>query len=86
MKIFIEVQIGYRQSACMFYEKILNRKINCLHEQSLGIVYRASTISLYALLKKNNILSLVTTKNGIRTHNHLVHKQTLNHLAKLSMV
>ena len=52
MKIFIEVQIGYRQSACMFYEKILNRKINYLHEQSLGIVYRASTISFYALQKK----------------------------------
>ena len=32
----------------------------------------------------SKILKNLSDCNGIRTHNHLVHKQTLNHLAKLA--
>ena len=37
MKVFIEAQFGYSPLVWMFFEKILNRKINELHERSLQI-------------------------------------------------
>ena len=44
-----------------------------------------SCLNVKELIAQNrrNILSL-SKSNGIRTHNHLVRKRTLNHLAKLA--
>ena len=49
MKSFIETQFGYYRLVWIFHARILNRKINHLHERSLRIVYRDSIIiSLFA--------------------------------------
>ena len=56
MKSFIEAQFGYCPLVWMFHGRVLNRKINHLHERSLQIVYRTSISSLHELIK-NIILS-----------------------------
>ena len=33
-----------------------------------------------------NVIRQIVYCNWIRTHNHLVHKRTLNHLAKLAII
>ena len=58
---------------------------NCKFENNLS----AEEInSLKALMRIKNIIIQKADKsntcNWIRTHNHLVHKRTLNHLAKLA--
>ena len=40
MKSFIEAQFGYCPLVWMFHVRVLNRKINHLHEHSLRIVYK----------------------------------------------
>ena len=41
--------------------------------------FRVNSHSILAWMSRNSLL------NGTRTHNHLVHKWTLNHLAKLAV-
>ena len=36
------------------------------------------------LARSRRHISSLSDSNGIRTHNHLVHKRTINHLAKLA--
>ena len=43
MKSFIQAQFGYFLLVWMFHGRVLNRKINHLHECLLRIVYRVST-------------------------------------------
>ena len=54
MKSFIEVQFGYCPLVWIFHGRVLNRKINRLHQRSLRILYRDSM--------KKIILSLFTTE------------------------
>ena len=41
-------------------------------------------LSMHKCLKKATIYLCKSDSNGIRTHNHLVRKQTLNHLTKMA--
>ena len=46
-------------------------------------VAKKPCFKVYAFMTVNNENKLCYECNGTRTHNHLVHKRTLNHLAKL---
>ena len=39
MKSFIESQFGYCPLIWMFHSRVLNNKINCIHERALRITY-----------------------------------------------
>ena len=43
-----------------------------------------SNLGIKTPLNKVPLLNILSDCNGIRTHNHLVRKRTLNHLAKLA--
>ena len=72
---------------CIFNEiKILNNEIKALQNSS---VHNNSFISVWyyiftgdSFIFNNNVI--LSDSNGIRTYNHLVRKQALNHLAKLA--
>ena len=57
MKFFIEAQFGYCLLVLMFHGRVLNRKINQLHQRSLRIVYKG-IINFF----KKIILLLFTTE------------------------
>ena len=87
MKSFIEAQFGCCPIVWMFHGRVLNRKINHLHERSLRIVYKDSIRSFHELLQKDhsftihlrNIQSLPIRLYKIfllwRRFKHLKHKQ-----------
>ena len=54
MKSFIEAQFGYYPLFWMFHGRVLNRKINHLHERSIGIEYKDSISSVLELLSKDH--------------------------------
>ena len=54
MKSFIETHFGYYPFVWIFHDRVLNSKINHLHERSLRIGYRDSIISFQELLKKDH--------------------------------
>ena len=58
MKTFMEAQFGYCQLVWMFHRRVLNRKINHLHERSLRIVYRDSISSFQELLQKEHSFTI----------------------------
>ena len=58
MKSFIEAQFGYCPLVWMFHGRVLNRKINHLHERSLRIVYRGSISSFHEFLQKDYFFTL----------------------------
>ena len=50
MKAFVESQFGYCPLIWMFHCRILNNKINKLHERALPLVYKNETLSSDELL------------------------------------
>ena len=58
MKSFIEVQFGYCPLVWMFHGRVLNRKINHLHERSLRIVYKDSISSFHELFQKDHSFTI----------------------------
>ena len=62
------------------WKKILFKNINCFHYFKYYLLNKL----LIFMLKwfAGLFLGVLTHCNGTRTHNHLIHKRTLNHLAK----
>ena len=58
MKSIIEAQFGYCPLVWMFHGRVLNRKINHLHERSLRIVYKDSISSFHELLQKDHSFTI----------------------------
>ena len=58
MKTFMEVQFGYCQLVWKCHGRVLNKKINHLHERSLRIVYRDSISSFQELLQKEHSFTI----------------------------
>ena len=58
MKSFTEAQFGYYQLVWMFHGRVLNRKINHLHERSLRIVYKDSISLFHELLQKDHSFTI----------------------------
>ena len=54
MKAFIESQFGYCPLIWMYHSRILNNKINKLHERALRLVYKNNTSSFHELLSIDN--------------------------------
>ena len=54
MKAFIESQFSYCPLVSMFHSRILNNRINKLHERCLRVVYKDSSLSFQELLRKDN--------------------------------
>ena len=52
--------------------------------QSESTLYSCLNVKERLARNKDDICSL-SDSNGIRTHNHLVHKRTLNYLGKLAV-
>ena len=57
-KSFIEAQFDYFPLVSMFHSRVLNRKINHLHERSLNIVYRDSINSFHELLQNDHSFTI----------------------------
>ena len=53
IKAFIEFQFNYCPLICMFHWRIMNNKINCIHERALRLVYSDHVYSFDELLKKD---------------------------------
>ena len=60
MKAFVESQFGYCPLISMFQGRILNNKINKLHERALRLVYKNETLSFDKLLDLDNLLQYIT--------------------------
>ena len=58
VKTFIESQFGYCPLIWMFHSRILNNRINRLHERALRLVYKNSTLSFEELLQKDNSVTI----------------------------
>ena len=58
MKSFIESQFSYCPLIWMFHSRILNRRINCLHERCLRLVYKDSQLTFEELLRKDRSFSI----------------------------
>ena len=54
MKAFIQSQFGYCQLTWMFHGRILNNKINRLHERALRLVYKDNFLTFEQLLSIDN--------------------------------
>ena len=58
MKTFIESQFDYCPLIWMFHGRIVNKKINYLHERALGIVYKDYINSFEDVLKRDKSVTL----------------------------
>ena len=58
MKSFIEAQFRHCPLLWMFRGRVLNRKINHLHERSLRIVYEDSISLFHELLQKDHSFTI----------------------------
>ena len=58
MKSFIEAQFCCCPIVWMFHGRVLNRKINHLHERSLRIVYKDSISSFHEWLQKDHSFTI----------------------------
>ena len=67
--------------------KLLNMKMyDCVFLRVLEWITLCSCLNVKGLLARNSSdFWSFSDCNGIRTHNHLVHKRTLNHLAKMGV-
>ena len=68
-----------------FTINILSLKVSnlCCEMTKFILIFFNFTFKLFSAI---SILYNIPGRNGIRTHNHLVRKRTLNHLAKLVFV
>ena len=69
MKSFIEAWFGYCPLVWMFHGRVVNRKINHLHECSLRILYKDSISSFHELLQKDHSFTIHyrNIQSGYRT-------------------
>ena len=58
MKAFIESQFGYCPLIWMFHSRMLNIRINKLHERALRIVYKNSNLTFEELLQKDQSFTI----------------------------
>ena len=58
MRTFIESQFNYCPLIWMFHGRILNSKINKLHERALRIVYKDDNLSFEELLEKDGSVTI----------------------------
>ena len=58
MKAFIESQFSYCPLIWIFHSKIMNNKINRIHERALRLVYSDHVSSFNELLKKDQSFSI----------------------------
>ena len=58
MKAFIESQFGYCPLIWMFHSRMLNNRINKLHERALRIVYKNSNLTFEELLQKDKSFTI----------------------------
>ena len=58
MKAFIESQFSYCPLIWMFHSRILNNRINKLHERTLRLVYNDQGSSSEQLLQRDNSFSI----------------------------
>ena len=58
MKFFIEPQFGYCLLVLMFHGRVLNRKINQLHQRSLRIVYKGIINKFHEFLQKDHSFTI----------------------------
>ena len=58
MKTFIELQFGYCPLTWLFNGRIVNKKINHLHERALRIVYKDYISSFEDLLKRDKSVTI----------------------------
>ena len=58
MKAFIESQFSYCPLIWMFHSRILNNRINSLHERALSLVYKDQDSSFEQLLQRDNSFSI----------------------------
>ena len=58
MKAFIESQFGYCPLIWMFHSRMLNNRINNLHERALQIVYKNSSLTFEELLQKDRSFTI----------------------------
>ena len=65
MKAFIESQFNYCPLICMLHLKIMNNKINRIHERVLRLVYSDHVSSFDELLKRDRSFSIHQRKNEI---------------------
>ena len=65
MKAFINSQFGYCPLVWMFHSRILNNRINKIHERSLRLVYDDNLSSFEELLNKDD--SFIIHESNIHT-------------------
>ena len=58
MKAFVQSQFGYCPLVWMFHGRVLNNKINRLHERDLRLVYKETNLSFEDLLIMNNSVTV----------------------------
>jgi len=58
MKTFIESQFNYCPLTWMFHSRIINNKINKLHERALRIVYKNQNLTFQDLLQLDNSVTI----------------------------
>lgn len=58
LKAFIETQFAYCPLIWMFHSRMINNKINRLHERALRLVYKDSRLTFEELLRKDNSFSI----------------------------
>ena len=58
MKVFIESQFNYCPLIWVFHSRIMNNKINSIHERALRLVYSDHVSSFDGLLKKDRSFSI----------------------------
>ena len=63
MRTFIESQFNYCPLVWMFHSRILNVKINKLHERALRLVYKEGTLTFQQLLQKDNSVTIHERNN-----------------------
>ena len=58
MKTFIESQLSYCPLVWMFHGRIVNKKINYLHDRALQIVYKDDISSFEDLFKRDKSVTI----------------------------
>ena len=58
LKTFIESQFNYCPLIWMFHSRVLNKKLNRLHERALRAVYKDKTLSFSELLEKDKSFTI----------------------------
>ena len=58
MKTFTESQFGYCPLVWIFHDRIVNRKVNHLHEKFLRVVYEDYTSSSEDLLRQDKSVTV----------------------------